>query len=653
MFVRKLVALSILIAGMMPAQAQQRISTKVLVIGGGTGGTAAAIQAARMGVPVMLVEETGWLGGMLSAAGVSATDGNHRLPSGIWREFREQLYKVYGGPAAVETGWVSNTQFEPHVADSILKAMTAPLRTLQIRYGWRFEKTLTKGNTVTGARFINHKKQTLTITAAVTIDATEMGDAMASAKIPYDLGMEAESITHEKVGITETNDVVQDLTYCAILKDYGAAADCTIAKPAGYDPAEFDGACTDYYKDSSKPAPTVNSKAMLEYAKLPNNKYLLNWPKAGNDTYLNVVELTPAQREIELEKAKATTRRFIYFIQHQLGYKHLGLANDEFPTQDRFAIIPYYREGRRVQGVVRYTMRHLADPFTYGEPLYRTAISVGDYPIDHHHKKNLAAPQHLEFYPVPSYSVPLGTLIPSKAKGIIIAEKGISVSNVVNGTTRLQPCVLLTGQAAGALAALSVQQRTTPANVGVRAVQRSLLDAGAYLMPYIDVPYGHKHFAAIQRIGATGILKGKGIAYKWANQTWFYPDSLVYSSTFTEGWQQFTGTKPDQGYQTLTVSPNAEPATVITTPTEAPLTIGAVSVVIYEYKQQHPAIGDEQPFPVSYQDFTAMLSTAWPKWSLTNFNLNRAITRAELAVIIDHLVNPFAKAVDHKGYWKL
>jgi hypothetical protein len=172
-------------------------------------------------------------------------------------------------------------------------------------------------------------------------------------------------------------------------------------------------------------------------------------------------------------------------------------------------------------------------------------------------------------------------------------------------------------------------------------------------MPYIDVPYGHKHFAAIQRIGATGILKGKGIAYKWANQTWFYPDSLVYNGTFTEGWQQFTGTKPDQGYQTVTVSPNAEPATVITTPTEAPLTIGAVSVVIYEYKQQHPAIGDEQPFPVSYQDFTAMLSTAWPKWSLTNFNLNRAITRAELAVIIDHLVNPFAKAVDHKGYWKL
>jgi hypothetical protein len=649
MFVKKILTLSILIAGMIHGQAQQKLSTKILVIGGGTGGTAAAIQAARMGVNVILVEETAWLGGMLSAAGVSATDGNHRLPSGIWREFRENLYKVYGGPAAVETGWVSNTQFEPRVADSILKALAAPLQTLDIRYGWRFEKTLVKGNTITGARFVNNKKQTLTIRAAVTIDATEMGDALASAKVPYDLGMEANTITQENVGITATNDIVQDLTYVAILKDYGPAADCTIAKPAGYDPAEFDGSCTDYYIDSTKPAPTVNSKTMLEYAKLPNNKYLLNWPKAGNDTYLNIVEMTPEQRSKELEKAKATTTRFIYFIQHQLGYKQLGITNDEFPTTDRFALIPYYREGRRVKGIVRYTMRHLAEPFTYGEPLYRTAIAVGDYPIDHHHKKNPAAPQHLEFYPVPSFSVPLGTLIPEKAKGLIVAEKGISVSNVVNGTTRLQPCVLLTGQAAGVLAALTVQQRTMPAKVSVRAVQKQLLESGAYLMPYIDVPYGHKHFAAIQRIGATGILKGTGIAYKWANQTWFYPDSLVNAASFGKDWAMFTGKQPDQGRDQSLKGQDDSTAAATAFRT---LDISSAASYLFEYLKEKPASGNVKPAFISREDLNTRLSTAWSQWNLTNFNLTRAITRAELAVMIDHLVNPFEKAVNHKGYYE-
>ena len=46
--------------------------------------------------------------------------------------------------------------------------------------------------------------------------------------------------------------------------------------------------------------------------------------------------------------------RFIYFIQTQLGFKNLGLADDEFPTKDKLPFIPYHREGRRVKGLVRY-----------------------------------------------------------------------------------------------------------------------------------------------------------------------------------------------------------------------------------------------------------------------------------------------------------
>ncbi|MBK6479564.1 MAG: FAD-dependent oxidoreductase [Saprospiraceae bacterium] len=55
------------------------------------------------------------------------------------------------------------------------------------------------------------------------------------------------------------------------------------------------------------------------------------------------------------------------------------------------------------------------------------------------------------FFPVPSYTVPLSVLLPQKVKNFIVAEKAISVSNIVNGTTRLQPVVLQIGQAAGSL----------------------------------------------------------------------------------------------------------------------------------------------------------------------------------------------------------
>ena len=65
------------------------IKTDVLIIGGGASGTTAGIQSARQGVKTIITEESSWLGGMLTSAGVSAIDGNHKMPGGLWGEFRD------------------------------------------------------------------------------------------------------------------------------------------------------------------------------------------------------------------------------------------------------------------------------------------------------------------------------------------------------------------------------------------------------------------------------------------------------------------------------------------------------------------------------------------------------------------------------------
>ena len=69
----------------------------LVVVGGGTGGTAAAIEAARGGAKVLVVEESPWLGGMLTSAGVSAIDGNYKLRGGLFGEFTDSLAACYGG----------------------------------------------------------------------------------------------------------------------------------------------------------------------------------------------------------------------------------------------------------------------------------------------------------------------------------------------------------------------------------------------------------------------------------------------------------------------------------------------------------------------------------------------------------------------------
>jgi hypothetical protein len=587
----------------------------VLIVGGGASGTMAAIQCARSGVAVLLVEETPWLGGMLTAAGVSAIDGNHRMPSGLWGEFRDSLYARYGGAAAVETGWVSNTLFEPSVAQHILRNMVAkePL----IRVLASTKATHVRYESGKWAGLLTDKQGRVQgFSAQVLIDATELGDVVHALGLPRDVGMDSRDETGERFAPTKANDIVQDLTWVAILKDFGPGANKTIPRPEGYNPAVFACCCDPTGSNSG----LIDCKKMLDYGRLPNGKYMINWPNCGNDYYLNVINATPEQRQLQLQEAKRHTLRFIYYIQHELGFRHLGLADDEYPTPDQLPLMPYHRESGRIKGLVRLTVNHLINPYVQAQPLYRTGIAVGDYPIDHHHHKNPEAPD-IDFINIraASYNVPLGALIPNSQPNLIVAEKSISVSNIVNGATRLQPVVLGIGQAAGALAALSVRQQRTPAAVPVRAVQQELLQQGAYLMPFIDVPRSDPDFMAIQQIGATGILKGTGVPYKWANQTWFYPDQPISEYEFLEGLRAY--------YPALEFRRDAS---------GLPLQ--------WAYAQQvlsalNPAISAEA------------IRKAWekarPERTLSD---DHRFSRRELAVLLQALLLPFELPVNHEGF---
>jgi hypothetical protein len=522
------------VAGLSCSRAPETHTVDVLIVGGGASGTAAGLQAARMGCATLITEETPWLGGMLTSAGVSATDGNYRLPGGIWGEFRDSLACYYGGLEALKTGWVSHVLFEPSVGNRLFKRMAANESALDV---WCETSVVSVEKLPSGnwCATVRTGEKIRKITAAVLIDATELGDVAKQCGVKYDIGMESRRATGEAIAPEEANTIVQDLTYVAVLKDYGT--DVTVPRPAGYDSTVFACACASPVCITPKEPDRVWScEEMITYGKLPNSKYMINWPVEGNDYYVNLIEMTPGERSAALQDAKNFTLKFLYFLQHELGFRTLGLADDEYPTEDKLPFIPYYRESRRIVGKVRLTLPYLTDPYTQELPLYRTHIAVGDYPVDHHHARyeGSEALPDLHFSPTPSFGVPLGVLIPNEVKGLIVAEKSISVSNIVNGATRLQPVVLQIGQAAGALAALAVQQQTEVENVPVREVQRALLAANGYLMPYLDVPPAHPLFKVYQRIGATGILKGTGKSVGWSNQTWLRADTLL-SATDIEG----------------------------------------------------------------------------------------------------------------------
>lgn len=592
----------------------------VLIIGGGASGVTSGIQSARMGVGTLIIEETEWLGGMLTAAGVSAVDGNYNLPAGLWGEFKNKLVDYYGGLDSVRTGWVSNVLFEPSVGNAIFHEMVQAEKHLQVWKQTTLKNIRREGKT--WVVVVQTGSTIRTIYAKILIDATELGDVAKFCGVKYDVGMESCNETQESIAPEHSNNIVQDITYVAILKDYGK--DVTISCPEGYNPKEFACACVSQVCTVPKEQNRVWSKEMmLTYGKLPNNKYMINWPIEGNDYYINLIEMTSKEREKALEYAKHYTMCFIYFIQHELGYNTLGLADDEYPTVDKLPFMPYHRESRRIHGLVRFTLNHITDPYTQPEKLYRTCIAVGDYPVDHHHTRYHGYEElpNLFFHPIPSYGLPLGTLIPQNVEGLIVAEKSISVSNIANGTTRLQPVVLQIGQAAGTLAALAVLQEKKISEVSVRSVQNAILDAKGYLMPYLDVPVDDIRFKSYQRIGSTGILKGVGRNVDWNNQTWFRADTLLLASEL----QGLADVYPDID---------------ITLEGETLVSLETAMGIVREIASKENIEGDMQE----------RAKQVWHEFSLKDFDLKRNITRGEMAVLIDQLLDPFNhKSVDIKG----
>ncbi|MEM1427165.1 MAG: FAD-dependent oxidoreductase, partial [Cyanobacteria bacterium P01_H01_bin.130] len=167
---------------------RETLTADILVVGAGTGGTAAAIQAARRGAQVILATEGPWLGGMLTAAGVCAPDGNELLSfqTGIWGAFLQALRSRQSG--GLDNAWVSFFTYEPALGAQIFADWAAACPTLKILPTGAPRTVERLGNRLTGVTFEEYA-----ITADIVIDGTELGDVLALGEVPYRWGWDWDS----------------------------------------------------------------------------------------------------------------------------------------------------------------------------------------------------------------------------------------------------------------------------------------------------------------------------------------------------------------------------------------------------------------------------------------------------------------------------
>lgn len=476
----------------------QTYTADVLVVGGGTGGTAAAIQAARRGAKTILVSEFTWLGGMLTSAGVSAPDGNEleAFQTGLWGAFLQELRQRQSG--GLDNSWVSFFSYDPQIGAEIFADWVQELPNLHWISGEVPIDVFRQGDSITGVRFAD-----FAVTAKIILDGTELGNVLALAEIPYRWGWELQSEWGEPSAPVSFNSLterypVQAPTYVVIMQDFGeamstagVAAAPEIPAAPNYNPSQFTGAWDGY-----------GAETFLNYGRLPGGRFMINWPICGNDYGQGVERLieSDVSRGEFIQESRWHSQNFAHFIQNQFGRRY-GLAEKVFPhASTAFALHPYYRESRRLVGLTTIREQDIL-PIAGGRvaSIFNDAIAVGNYANDHHYPgvKFPLQPKSIFWggrWTGTPFTIPYSSLIPATTDGFLVCEKNISVSHIANGATRLQPVVMGIGQAAGMAAAMCVELDCQPRDLSVKALQMALLEdnrSKTAIIPLFNLPPNH------------------------------------------------------------------------------------------------------------------------------------------------------------------
>lgn len=513
----------------------------VVVVGGSSGGIGAAIGAARHGVRVALIEDTPVLGGMLTN-GISNIDSySYESQCGLFEEFRQAVLKHYeplfgkdpffklgvGMPphidgrsfAAHES--LRGGRWEPHVGDAILKRMAAAYPNLKIYYKRFATDAIVVGRRVTGVVTDTDAGDRIEFRAKIVVDATHEADVAASAGAPYRIGRETRSALEPHAGeiyfFNHTGEflpgstgrgdpamVSSGLRLC--IKNYpNDAGEAHILKtpPPGYDK-------NNYIHTATRGTPSV-----------PHGKWEMNVNPIGNELQVinwNWADSSRAERKRIYQIYKNHALGFLYYLQHERGFKHLGLPRDEFVDNDFVPYRIYIRESRRIVGDDLMTEADI-NPFVTGNSfvpaLRKNSIGIGHYPIDAkpvRPKTDISTPDKGEgdYYLVnvsTAFQIPYGAILPQTVDGLLVPV-ALSATHVAFSSIRMDPTWMALGQAAGIAAAMSVRAGVLPRALPVAELQKALVAQKLKIAFYWDLDASHPAFAPIQLLTARGIATG-------------------------------------------------------------------------------------------------------------------------------------------------
>lgn len=410
----------------------------LIVAGGGISGVAAATAAARRGLSVLLIEQTGTLGGAMSASlvypfmrhTIRANGTRYPLSAGIFTEMKERF------DALGEASW----ELYKIVFDEMLEEAGA-----EVLFHAKVFSTTTDQRRVTALR-VATGAGILELEADYFIDASGDGELMAMAGCEHQVGRESDGYC-------------QPMTTCFRL--------------AGVDVDRF-------IREEDELQKIYTAEQNAGRIQNPRENLLVfTGPGAGvlhfNTT--RVIKHDPTDPFAVSRAERLARQQVLELLQFLRKFSPACQGATLVSIANHIGV----RESRKLKGVHVLTSEELR-----GCVQFEDRIAVGNYDIDIHNPTGTGT--YIYSFRMGDYfSIPYRSLLPKEYDNLLVAGRCLSADHEAHSAVRIMPICACMGEAAGLAVAVAKESGTNLHTLNVTALQDRLRGCGAVLERH-DIP---------------------------------------------------------------------------------------------------------------------------------------------------------------------
>jgi hypothetical protein len=438
----------------------------VLVAGAGPAGICAAIAAARGGAKTLVIEANGCVGGAATAGlvGPFMTSFDARFEKmvirGMFKEIVDRMVALGGAidPADIVGGTPKSGFYKighEHVGPFDHECFKSVSTEMILESGaelllhTQFVDVLKEDGGISGVVLFNKNGMSL-VRAKVVVDCTGDADVAARSGVEYELGNKHDGNIQPATLFFRVYNVDTPRMQ-AHIKQYEAQI-----RP-------FYGPYSWLIRDMQEEWGDVPRAEVCLFEGVVPGEFRLNVTRILDVDGTDAQDLTRA----EIEGLRQVHKVFDFLKKHAVGFENARFMGT--------AATVGVRETRHIDGLKRLT----ADDVSACR-VPEDSIAVMATCMDTHNRSDPGG----TFYPLengPYFGVPYGCLVPRGVDNLLVAGRAISADSVAASAARMIPCCMVFGQAAGAAAAMAVQDGVAPADVDISKLLSTLRAQGAYL----------------------------------------------------------------------------------------------------------------------------------------------------------------------------